>query len=164
MYRWLVFFHVVGAFGFLLSHGVPAMVSLRLGGETDRRRIGALFELSNSGPSMAATWGSFLVMLVTGIAAGFIGRWWRAGWIWVAIGVLVVVSVAMTMLGSRYMNDLRQAVGLPWFDGRRQQPGGNPLGDEELARRLSSSRPRSVAVIGFAGIGLLIWLMMFKPF
>lgn len=164
MYRWLVFAHVVGAFGFLLSHGVPALVSLRLGAESDRSRIGALLELSNSSLAMAATWGSFLVMLVAGIAAGFIGRWWRAGWIWAAIGVLVVVSVAMSMLGSRYMNDLRRAVGLPWFDGRRQQPGGDPLADPELALLVGSRRPHYVAAIGFGGTLILIWLMMFKPF
>lgn len=164
MYRWMVFLHVCGAFGFLLSHGVPALASLKLRSETDRSRIAALLDLSSNPLTAWITWGSFVLMLVAGVVAGFMGSWWRTGWIWAAIGVLVVVSVAMSLLGSRHMNELRQAVGLPWFDGRRQQPGGSGLSDEELAQRLSSPRPFTVAWIGFAGIAVLIWLMMFKPF
>lgn len=102
------------------------------------------------------------MMLIGGIAAGFIEHWWRADWIWVTIALLVVVSVAVSKLGSRYLDDLRRAVGLPSFDGRRQQPSSEPLRVPELKPLLGSRRPHCMAAIGRGGT--VIWLMMFKPF
>ena len=47
-YPWVVFVHVIGAFGFALSHGVSAAVALRLREEREVPRVRALLELSSS--------------------------------------------------------------------------------------------------------------------
>ena len=43
---WIVFIHIVAAFGFVLSHGVSAFVAFRIRAERDPARIGALLDLS----------------------------------------------------------------------------------------------------------------------
>jgi hypothetical protein len=35
-------------------------------------------------------WIVFLHVLVAGVIGGFMGAWWGEGWIWAAIGVLLV--------------------------------------------------------------------------
>ena len=48
MYPWVVFLHVLSAFGFLLAHGASAAVMFKVRGEQDRARLHALLDLSNA--------------------------------------------------------------------------------------------------------------------
>jgi len=48
MYAWVVFLHVLGAFAFVMAHGVSANVVFRLRHETQRERIAALLDLSTT--------------------------------------------------------------------------------------------------------------------
>jgi hypothetical protein len=68
---WLVFAHILGAFTFVLAHGVSVFVALRVRGERDPSRITVLLDLSKSAVVIAAIAVAFL--LLTGIAAGFVG-------------------------------------------------------------------------------------------
>ena len=49
---------------------------------------------------------------------------------------------------------------------KREQPPSEPLSAEEIDALLSRShsRPMLLTVIGFGGIAVIAWLMMFKPF
>ena len=40
---------------------------------------------------------SLLLLLLTGIAGGFIGSWWSRGWIWAAL-VLVITGIVLLYL------------------------------------------------------------------
>jgi len=164
MYPWLVFLHVIGVFGFLMSHGVSAGVALALRRERQFERVRVLLELS--GGSYGVMYLSLLVLLVTGIITGFMAQWWGRGWIWVSLGLLIALSVAMWVIGSRFYSQVRQAVGLPWFDGLREHPAQDALSAEAVDALMSSSgsRPMLLTVIGFGGIAVIAWLMMFKPF
>jgi len=162
MYHWIVFLHVTGVFLFLISHGASAAAAFKLRHETQRERIQALLELSNY--PLNVMWISLLLILIPGTVLGFMGRWWTKGWIWTSLGLLIAMGVAHFLLGSSYFNRIRQAVGLPWFDGRREQPAVDPLPEAELAGLVSHSRPWILAGIGFGGVVLITWLMMFKPF
>src|SRR5438093_2900212 len=73
MYRWWVFVHVVGVFGFLVSHGVSMYVTFELRGTRDPKRMVSLLELSGS--SVRAFYWSFGVLLAGGVVAGFLGHW-----------------------------------------------------------------------------------------
>lgn len=155
MYPWIVFLHVAGAFGFLLAHGVSVAVLLRLRTERNRARITTLLDLSSS--SMTGFYASIVVLLAAGTLAGFIGNWWRMGWIWASLGLFLVIAAAMYPLATTYFRRLRAAVG--------KRPSGAPVAsDEELDELLGSGRPALIAVIGFGGILIILWMMMFKPF
>ncbi len=56
MYRWLIFLHVLGVFGFLLTHGASAIMTLQLRKERDLMRIRALLDLSSN--SLGLMYGS----------------------------------------------------------------------------------------------------------
>ncbi len=160
MYRWLVFLHIVGAFAFLMAHGVSAAVMFALRRERSVDRIRALLELSRS--SLGVMLAGLLVILATGITSGFIGSWWKAGWIWASIGLLVLIYVLMSALGSRGLNELR--VGLGMRSSYGQKPREEQLDAAQIDAILSRSNPVLLTLIGFGGFVIIAWLMWFKPF
>jgi len=83
MYEWVLFFHVVGALVFMMSHGVSIFAAFQLQQEREVDRIRALMDLSTL--SLRGMWGSILLLLAAGIALGFMGKWWSQGWLWVAL-------------------------------------------------------------------------------
>ncbi|MGH2724357.1 MAG: cupredoxin domain-containing protein [Actinomycetota bacterium] len=154
MYQWWVFVHLVGVFGFLVAHGVSVGVSFRLRAERDPGKIAALLDLSSR--SIGPMWVSIGVLLAGGIVAGFQGSWWGYGWIWASIGVLVVVIVIMALLATRYYSRVRLVTGA-------MTGGSEAVSAEEFDRVLRSARPVTIAVVGFVGLGLILWMMIFKP-
>lgn len=48
MYEFVVFLHILGAFGFLIGHGASAGATFRMPHETDMDRIRALLDLSET--------------------------------------------------------------------------------------------------------------------
>jgi hypothetical protein len=157
-YPWLVFVHILAGFGFVLAHGVSAFAAFRVRAERDPRHLAVLLDLS--GRSVLASYVSLLVLIVAGIAAGIIGRWFGQVWIWAAIVVMVAVSAAMLAYAAPYYTRLRLALGLP---AHGRQTTAEPLSAAELAALLDSRRPEGVAAVGGVGLVLLIWLMYFKP-
>lgn len=162
MYRWLVYIHILAVFIFLLAHGGSASVTLRLRRETDRSRIAALLDLSSA--SLGVMYLSLLVLLVAGIILGFLGKWWGLGWIWVSLALLVLMAAAMYVRASIPFHRVRQAAGLPYFDGRRTQPAAAPSNDEVVRAAAAAIRTAEVTVTGVVPIAIILWLMMFKPF
>ena len=162
MYPWIVFLHVIAVFGFLLAHGASASVAFRVRSERNLDRLHALLELS--GASQGVMYASLGLLLLTGIIAGFMGNWWSRGWIWLSLGLLIAIMVAMYALGSNYYGKVRKATGLEFMDGMKPHPPMEPVGAEEIDALLASGRPMLIAVIGFGGIAVIAWLMMFKPF
>jgi MFS family permease len=163
VYRFWVFLHLAGVFGFLLAHGGSASVAVRLRKERDIGRIGGLLDLSGS--TLGVLYGSILLLLVGGIVAGFQGHWWGFGWIWTALGVLIAMFAAMYLLASPYYNRVRVAVGVQTYDQRKKgiEPGP-PQSPEEIDQILRSPQPFAVMGIGVAGLLVILWLMVYKPF
>jgi uncharacterized membrane protein len=155
MYSWVVFLHVAGVFGFLLAHGASVAAMFKLRTERKRERIRTLIELSAT--SMTAFYASIVVLLGAGIVAGFIGNWWRMLWIWISLGLFLVIAGSMYPLASGYFRRIRIAV--------ETRPSGAPMASaEEIDELLGSSRPLLVALVGFGGILVILWLMILKPF
>jgi hypothetical protein len=162
MYYWVVLLHMVGVFGFLLAHGVSAGVILRLNSEREPERMRALLDLS--GHSQSVMYPSLLVLLGAGIVAGFMGDWWGQGWIWASLVVLVLIFVAMIVRGSSYLTGLRKAVGAEYFENRKRQPPLPPQSPEVVARLISPGRGMELLGIGGAGLLIILWLMIMRPF
>jgi small-conductance mechanosensitive channel len=162
MYPWIVFLHLLGLLGFVLAHGASAAAAFALRRERGLEKVQALLLLSTS--TYGVMYISLLVLLVTGIIAGFMGQWWGWGWIWVSLGLLVAIIVAMSILGSPVYGRARKAAGLPYFEGGKQRPAEPAPNPAELDAALSRANPVLLAVIGYVGLALITWLMMFKPF
>lgn len=155
MYRWWVFLHLVGVFGFLLTHGISVGVMFRVRKERDRERLKGLLALSSS--STIVLYVSLAVLLAGGIIAGFSGHWWGRRWIWAALILLIAIAGAMYPLGTKFHRRIS--------DGLGTRPSGAPVAsDEEIADLVSSGRPMLIAAIGFGGLLVILWLMVFKPF
>jgi hypothetical protein len=149
-YPWIVFLHVVGAFGFVFGHGASAFVSMAIRRETDAQRISAMLRISQL--SLTVMYPSLLLLLAAGVAAGFIGEFWGALWLWLAIGLLVVELAAMYALAAPYYMNLRRALTDP------------TVPNDEVVASMSSSRPIVLAWVGIVGLLLIIGLMVVKPF
>lgn len=153
LYRIIVFLHVISTFGFLLSHGASVSMAFALKRERDLQKIRALLDLSSTSyPLMILT---LLASIVFGIIAGFQGNWWKFGWIWASIALLVVILALMYFLGSNIYSAARKAVELP------SEPSGS---NEELFAILEKSNPLLLTLIGYGGYAIIAWLMMVKPF
>ena len=122
-YPWVVIAHValvILAFG---AHGVSAFAMFRVKRETDRARIGAILDLSNSALVSAGI--GLIAAVVLGIIAAAMAGYFGRLWPWASIGVVVVAWISMTPMAAGPMADVRQALGQP---SRRDKKG------ETLAR------------------------------
>jgi hypothetical protein len=156
MYSWLVFVHLVGVFGFLTSHGVATFVAFRVHAEKDVTALRTLLALSGrSGTAMNV---SLLVLLAGGISAAIVAHISR-GWPLAALIALIVVSGLMSAYPSRQLRKIRAAAG---FTGRIKVTGEAKL--EELVASQAAFNPWFSAVIGGAGLAIILWLMVLKPF
>jgi Cupredoxin-like domain len=154
MYQWWVFVHLVGVFGFLMAHGVSVMVLFRLRVERDPRRVNDYLQLSAT--STRGFYASLGVLLVGGSVAGFLGHLWSYGWIWGAIIVLVVTSLAMLGMARPYYRRVRLVA-------RALSEGSAAVSAEQFDGVLKSSRPTTIAAIGSVGLLVILYLMLFQP-
>ena len=161
-YGWLVLLHIVGAFVFVMGHGVSMWVSFQVRSERDPTRIRTLLELSSR--SLGMVYGGLLLLLLGGIVAGIVGNWFGRGWIWASLATLVLITVLMYAIATRYYAAVRQAVGLPTYNAPKNAPPPAPASAEELDRLLDSRRPDLIALVGGIGLLVILWLMVMKPF
>jgi hypothetical protein len=155
MYQWLVYAHLISVTGFLVAHGASAAMGLRLRRETSPDSIRSLVVLSTL--STRVTYPFLALVLLTGIAAGFAGRWWGSRWIWSAIAVLVLTVIVMNVLGQQY-NPLRG-------EARERRHRGPVAETPDVIRKVASStRPGPITATGVVALLILLWLMILKPF
>lgn len=153
-YPWIVLIHVVGAFGFVFAHGASAFAAFRM--RSDRRPETVSAMLSLSSLSLMVMYPSLLLLLVGGIWAAFAAGLWGELWIWLSIGVLFAVGIAMYLVGTRFYMRVRQSVGVG-------PAGSSPLEADELALLLEQRQPQLLAAIGGIGLVVILWLMVVKP-
>ena len=158
---WLVFGHILGAFTFVLAHGVSMFVAFRVRRERDPAVVSALLDLSKLAVTIAAL--AIIFLLVTGIAAGFVGNYWGQRWIWASLAILILLWAYMSFRGTRHHDDVRHAVGsVGVYDKKGTEP---PLADPAAAAALlASSRAVELATVGGIGLIAILFLMVFKPF
>src|SRR5262245_55365485 len=154
MAQWWVFVHVVGVLAFMASHGVSMGVLFKLRRERDPKAVGDLLALSAS--STRWFYPSFLLLLIGGVGAGFGLDVWGRAWIWVAIGILIVVILAMYGMASSYYRKVR-------LISRAMADGSQAVSPEQFDQVLKEGRPVVVAAIGIIGLLAILYLMIFQP-
>lgn len=156
IYSWLVFAHLLGVFGFLMSHGVATFVTFRVRAEKDVTALRALLALS--GQSSIAMNVSLLILLAGGISAAIVGSI-SSSWPFAALVVLIVVSGLMSAFPGRQLRKIRAAAGV---SGRFKVTGkANPVA---LAASQAAFNPWVSVVTGGTGLAIILWLMVLKPF
>lgn len=154
MYRWWVFIHLVGVFGFLSAHGVSMGVLFRLRRERNPAKINELLQLSAS--STRAFYPALGILLVAGVVAGFLGHWWSQAWIWAAVAILLVVTMVMYAVATPYYRRIR-------FVAQAMEGGSQAVSGQQFDEILRSPRPNWIAAIGGIGLLAILYLMFFKP-
>jgi hypothetical protein len=162
-YQIILYLHVAGALGFFLFHGATASASFGLKREQGRESIELLLkmrEFSGIGGSI-----SISVSLITGIVLGFMGRFWSEAWIWIALGIFLVISFVMGGYGRNNFDRISYMIDPEKYKAPRDKKGEEPIpaAEEELAEEQSKGRPVMLTVTGIAALGIILWLMMFKP-
>jgi hypothetical protein len=161
MHQWIVLLHLVGAFVFVASHGVAVWMSMQLSRERDPRRIAALLDLSSM--SLGGLYGGLALLLIGGIWAGIDGGFFGRGWTWAAIAILVAITVVMYAIATPYFRRLRAALGMPQYGAKDAVPP-TPLSDPEILAIAARSPVAVLTVVGFGGLLIILWLMVFRPF
>ena len=107
---------------------------------------------------------TLVATIVFGVIAGFQLNWWRFGWIWTSIVLLVVIGVFMGLLGAEVYGEARKVAGLPYRSKGKLFPPEPPKSDEDLFAILEKSNPVLLTIIGYGGYAIIAWLMLAKPF
>ncbi len=154
--------HLVGVFAFLLAHGTSAGLAFAMRRERDPARMRRLLELSEA--SFSLLYPSILLLLVGGVAGGFRQGYWSFGWIWAALGLLVLVLVAMFILGGGRYSELRKPLGLKYRAGFKIYPAPPEGTLDEIQAALPRLHPLVIAGIGIVALAAFLFLMVWKPF
>jgi hypothetical protein len=148
----LVLIHISGAFLFVGGHAASALVAFQLPDETDGARAQALLTLS----SRSLDWLhiGLAVLILSGIASGFVGHWWDRPWIWLAIDLLLAISAYM------YAGNRSKA-----YSGARNrlEEGGAAAWDAEVQGMVSRRQAVIFLCTGTAALVAITILMIFKP-
>lgn len=165
LYQWMVWLHVLFAFLFFFVHGVSMATAFLLPKEKDAKRISMLLDLPSI--TIAPMGISMLGLLVTSIYMGGAANWWARGWWGASFLLFLVMIVWMTWYGRVNYSPIRRELGLHYMTGfsTHNAPVENKqVNMEEVYKLVARTNPHLLATVGLVVLGLLLWLMRFKPF
>src|SRR5262245_66064778 len=99
-------------------------------------------------------YGSLLMLVASGVAAGAMGGWLGRLWIWTSIGVLLGVAVTMMVVAGPHYLRIRQLVGASISPRRPRgvaSPGDSAGVEGGRPARLRPGRPGRLAGLGGGG-------------
>ena len=163
----LIYVHLTGVIIFLIAHGTSASVGFRLRREREPVKVSALLEASGS--TLGVMGIGWMLVLISGIVLGV--QYWlnggvRLGWFYASIVVFMAVTFSMTPLTRGYLK-ARGALGVkPGMVSPKawQKIQAKGYTRDKLGEYLNETNPMALASIGFGGVLVLMFLMMFKPF
>ena len=121
--------------------------------------------LNITGMTLPFLFGSFLLLQAFGIAQAFIAEWWKQAWPWISFVLLNGMTVWMTLYGRQIYSPLRKALGMAYMTGfSKENKPQIPASMEEIQALIEKSNPRMLTWVGSIITGLVLWLMIFKPF
>ncbi len=163
LYAWIKWLHILAVLIFFFSHGVSMAVAFNLAAEKNPDRQRALLDLSRW-PIRPMSM-SLVFVMILGVTLIFVAGWWAHVWAWLALALLLAMSVWMTSYGRRIYSPIRKALGLPYMTGAgRANPPVEPASMEEVQAAIARSNPRLLTYVGLVFTLVILWLMIFKPF
>jgi len=158
MYNWVVYLHVTVIFIFLIQHAAEIIVTFKLREQKEPEGVFATYSFmpNNNSRNLRIT---YSLIIVTGAVAGFMSVWWRMGWMWTALGVMILIWIVMRRIGSQYL----YAVDAITEQALKNKADQSVI--EKFRRDLKSRRePEIMTITSVIGMLIILWLMMFKPF
>lgn len=162
-YPWILWFHIFSSIVFFFVHGTTIAIAFRLPEEGSMDGMRALLNIT--GITLPYLFGSFLLLQAFGIMLAFMAEWWQRAWPWLSFILLNGMTVWMTWYGRRIYSPLRKALGMPYMTGfSKMNNPVEPVSMDEVRALLEKTNPRTVTWVGGIISGLILWLMIFKPF
>jgi len=111
-------------------------------------------------------YGGFVGMGVFGVALGVAKSWWKQGWWWLAIILMLGMFVWMMWYSRKFYSPIRKALGIPYVTGfAAEHPAtGVAANQEEIERLVAQPNPHLLIWVGFVVTAIVLYLMTFKPF
>jgi hypothetical protein len=164
LYPWFLWLHILFAFMFFFAHGASLGVAFRLPVEKDPKAREAL--LAITGITIAPMFGGFFGMAVFGVALGVIASWWKQGWWWLSIILMLGKFIWMIWYSRKFYSPIRKALGLMYVTGfANENPAtGISATQEEVDRLIAQTQPYMVSWVTSVITALVLYLMTFKPF
>ncbi|MDP9250743.1 MAG: DUF2269 family protein [Chloroflexota bacterium] len=150
-YPVLVLIHILGAFVFVGAHAVSVFVAFQVPKETEGTRAEALLLLSAS--SLGWLHAGLALLIVAGVAAGFVGQWWDRPWIWLSLDLLLAVAAYMYATAPAAYHPARHSL----IDE------GAPGWDAAARKLVDRRRAMWLMVTGMAALLAIVVLMVLKP-
>lgn len=150
-YPFLIFIHIIGAFVFVGAHAVSVYVAFQVPSVTDGAKAEALLMLS--GQAVDGLHAGLGLLIVSGIAAGFVGGWWDRPWIWLSLDLLLAITAYMYVSVSKVYTPARHAL----------VDEGGPGWDENTRLLVSRRKALELMVTGSAALLVIVALMVVKP-
>jgi hypothetical protein len=162
VYRLIVFLHVISALGFIMAHGVSAMMIFKVSRERKYENLCNYLDISSTAlrPAMLFLHGVEL----TGITLTLWAGWWRMGWIWLSLALFVAIGFVMAKYGAGYMGRVRKAMGMVSQKDLAKGIRPMPAPTEVLMDVIAQGKPKLVLAAGFGGMAAIVMLMVMKPF
>ena len=158
MYNWVVFLHVTVIFIFLIQHAAEIIVTFKLREQKEPEGIFATYSFmpNNNSRNLRIT---YSLIILTGAVAGFMSVWWKQGWMWSALGVMILIWIAMVRFGGNYLTAVDA------ITERALKNKDDESAIEKFRQDLKSRRePEIMTITSVIGMLIILWLMMFKPF
>lgn len=136
-------------------HGASMYVLYVVRNETDRKRIETL--MGFSAKTVIPMYVTLLTVVGTGLWMAFVVTgWFGQVWYWLSLGLLALITALMWFVARPFGKRILAACEI--------RPTGVPRrSDEELGLILHSQRTNVITAMGIIGLGLILYLMVFKP-
>ena len=165
LYNWMLWLHILFAFLFFFVHGVSLATAFFLPKTKDASQMSVLLTIPNV--TILPMGISMVVLLVTSIYMGNAAEWWSRGWWGASILVFFLMVIWMTWYSRKYYSPIRKELGMEYMTGfaKHNLPLENKQVDmAEVEKLIAKTNPHLMATVGLVVLGLLLFLMRFKPF
>jgi hypothetical protein len=158
MYNWVVYLHVTMIFIFLIQHAAEIWVSFKLREQKEPEGVFATYSFmpDNNVRNLRIT---YSLIIVTGMAAGFMSMWWRQGWMWTALGIMILIWIVMSRVAPIYLTAVDAATNYA-LENKDDKSAIDKFRNDLKSRR----EPEIMMIASVIGGAIILWLMMFKPF
>jgi hypothetical protein len=158
MYKWIVFLHISIIFIFLIQHAAEISVTFKLRKQEQPDGIFAAYSFlpHNNSRNLRIT---YSLIIITGAVAGLISPWWKVGWMWTALGTMIVIWIVMNRFGGRYLNAVDAIM-----DQALKNKNDTSVIQIFRSKLKARREPEIMTVTSVVGMLIILWLMIFKPF